>query len=102
LWKEGEQFVKREVTEQEVEEGRCQLKSLLQWITDNCDILSQPPSLRIGRTERQRFADLIGKESFDTILVASDAGRLLFSDDQRLRAVAKQEFGVNGVWSQRF
>jgi len=100
LWKEGDQFVKREVTEQDVEEGRCQLETLLQWITDNCDILPQPPSLRIGRTERQRFADLIGKESFDTILVASDAGRLLFSDDQRLRTFAKQEFGIDGVWSQ--
>jgi len=100
LWKEGDQFVKREVTEQDVEEGRCQLETLLQWITDNCDILPQPPSLRIGRTERQRFADLIGKGSFDTILVASDAGRLLFSDDQRLRTFAKQEFGIDGVWSQ--
>ena len=100
LWKEGDHFVKREVTEQEAEEGRSQLERLLQWITDNCDVLSQPQSLRIDRMERQRFTDLIGKESFDTILVASDAGRLLFSDDQRLRAVAKQEFGVDGVWTQ--
>ena len=100
LWKEGDQFVKQEVTEQEVEEGRYRLETLLQWITDNCDILSQPSSLRIDRAERQRFADMIGKESFDTILVASDTGRLLFSDDQRLRAFAKQEFGVDGVWSQ--
>jgi hypothetical protein len=100
LWKEGDQFVRRDVTEHEIEEGRSQLETLLQWITDNCDILSQPPSLRIDRMERQRFAGLIGKESFDTILVASDARRLLFSDDQRLRAFAKQEFGVDGVWSQ--
>jgi hypothetical protein len=100
LWKEGDQFVKREITDREVEEGRVHLETLLRWIDVNCDILPWPTTLRISRIERQRYAELLGKESFDTVLVAREAGRLLFSDDQRLRALASQEFGVDGVWTQ--
>jgi len=43
---------------------------------------------------------MIGPLFVDTLLIASEPGNLLYSDDERLRSFAKTEFKVDGVWTQ--
>ncbi|MEK7397218.1 MAG: hypothetical protein AAB116_09800, partial [Candidatus Poribacteria bacterium] len=43
---------------------------------------------------------MLGKPFFDTILISSDKDHILYSDDERLRSLAKNEFGCDGVWTQ--
>ena len=100
LSKEGDIFVRDEVTAEEVENNLVRLQDLLRWIETNCDVLPWPTSLNKRREERQELSEVLGEESLDTILVAAGEGRIIYSDDLRLRNVAKVEFGVEGVWTQ--
>jgi hypothetical protein len=100
LTKEGQHFVRREVTEAEVESYLLSLETLIKWIDDNCDILPWSPELSTKREERKELLELIGDESLDTILAASDPARALYSDDLRLRQLAKADFNVDGLATQ--
>lgn len=100
LTKEGQHFVRREVTEGEVEAYLLSLEKLIKWIDANCDILPWSPELSTKREDRKELLDLIGDESLDTILAASGPVRVLYSDDLRLRLLAKAEFNVEGLATQ--
>lgn len=54
----------------------------------------------MSRPRKEELEKLFGAPFVDTILVASEPGNLLYSDDMYLRQLAKTEFQVNGVWSQ--
>lgn len=100
LTKEGQHFVRREVTEAEVESYLLSLETLIKWIEVNCDILPWSPELSARREDRKELLELIGQESLDTILAACDPARALYSDDLRLRQLAKVEFNVDGLATQ--
>ncbi len=100
LDKEGDTFVKQEVSSQDVERSLAWLETLLNWINSHCDVLSWPVSIKMARSDRQRLSEILGEESVETMLVAAGDGRVLFSDDQWLRRLAAGELGVNGVWTQ--
>ena len=98
--RQGEQFVKHEVSAEDVERQLEWLENLLGWITSDCDVLAHPVSVRMDREKRKQLARILGDETLDSILVATGEGRILYSDDERLRGLAKGEFGVDGVWTQ--
>ena len=100
LTKEGGHFVRREVTEADVESYLLSLETLIKWIEVNCDVLPWSPELSTKREDRKELLELIGDESLDTILVACDPARALYSDDLRLRQLAKAEFNVDGLSTQ--
>lgn len=52
------------------------------------------------REQRRHLEKIIGPSSIETVLIASEAGSLLYTDDERLRTLAKREFKANGVWTQ--
>jgi tetratricopeptide (TPR) repeat protein len=76
------------------------LKKILKWINEHCTVMPLKNALSISAIRRKELQDLIGKESLDTILLASEEGHFLFSDDFALRVVAFQEFNVRGIWTQ--
>ncbi|MEN6554196.1 MAG: hypothetical protein ABFC34_15060 [Methanobacterium sp.] len=76
------------------------LEDLLVWIEHNCEVLSCRGALKINRNKRVQFNNLLSKSFMDTILIASDEGNLLYSDDGPLRLIAKEKFDVNGIWTQ--
>ena len=93
-------FVGREVSRQQVEAHVLSLEGLINWIDTNCDIVTWSPALASKREDRKELADMIGEESLDSILAAIHPGRRLYSDDLRLRRLAKEEFNVDGVATQ--
>jgi hypothetical protein len=100
LTREGQQFVRRKVTEAEVELYRLSLETIIKWIDTNCYILPWSPELSTKREDLKELVELIGDESLDTVLAASDPARALYSDDLRLRQMAKAEFNVDGLATQ--
>lgn len=54
-----------------------------------------------GETQEERsLSRLLSKEEVDGILLAKERGALLLTLDGRLRALAKQYYGIAGVWPQ--
>ena len=93
-------LVRQEITAEEVRKHVEHLESVAAWIEGNCDVLPCKPALRMSRPRKEELEKLFGAPFVDTILVASEPGNLLYSDDMYLRQLAKTEFQVNGVWSQ--
>jgi hypothetical protein len=57
-------------------------------------------ALDISQDKRTELNQLFGLALVDTMLIACEPGRILYSDDQWLRWYARVEFGVQGVWTQ--
>ena len=43
---------------------------------------------------------MLGIESYEAVLISSQPGKMLYSDDERLRSLARGLHGTQGVWTQ--
>lgn len=100
IGKNGEEFVRQEISPENMKSNIAFLDSLMELIDKHCDVLPCNRAIEINKTRKNQFDALMGASFIDTILIASDAGNVLFSDDERLRVIAKNEFQVDGVWTQ--
>ena len=106
--KEGDRYVKSVFTPEQVRKDVAYLKGIVTWVRENCDILPCNAALEINYFSRQKLNDLFQAVFIDTLLIASEPGYLLLSDDERLRLYAKTDFSVDaginldvdGVWTQ--
>jgi len=100
LGTEGDHFFLHEVTADEVQRSREYFEGIITWIKDNCEISPCTAALDMEQNEIQELEKLVGTSSFETLLIASEPGNLLYSDDWALRQVAKARFKLDGVWTQ--
>lgn len=98
--KEGDHFVRNTVSAEYIRQSVQALGDLITWVRHNCDILPVTESLRLERSYVRERGRLLGEENVDTVLIAKEPGRLLLSDDFVLRAIARTELEVKGVWTQ--
>ncbi|MBW4455307.1 MAG: hypothetical protein KME55_22770 [Nostoc indistinguendum CM1-VF10] len=98
--KEGNKYFIHETPPESVKSFADYLEKIIYWINTNCEILPCNAALDIKRDERMELEELIGTSFSDTILIASEAGNLLYSDDLTLRQFAKAKFDIDGVWTQ--
>ena len=106
--KEGDQYVKTDLNPEDIRRNVEYLTSIIKWIWENCEVDPCTRALEMNQLRKQEFYDLFQPLFVDTILIASQPGYLLFSDDERLRFYAKTNFGidagtdfhVDGVWTQ--
>tara|TARA_R110002167_G_scaffold77944_8_gene216087 strand:- start:17397 stop:21308 length:3912 start_codon:yes stop_codon:yes gene_type:complete len=98
--KENEHFIRQEVTEESIKNQIEKLESLIKWIRAECDILPVTESLQTERGYVKERGKLLGEENIDTVLISKSPGHVLLSDDFLLRAIAKTELDVEGVWTQ--
>lgn len=89
-----------EVTPEDTERRIKYIEELIQWVESNCEILPCNAALNVNRGERNKLNGLLGKCFADTLLVSSETGNLLYSDDCAFRRLAKLEYDVDGVWTQ--
>ena len=92
--------VMQEVPPEVVNAERSKLEQILNWIRDNCFVLPCNKALEIDRNKREELNQVFDSVMLDTMLIACEPGRILYSDDQWLRWYARVEFGVQGVWTQ--
>lgn len=100
IGKEGDKFVKQDISAEDIKRNLEYLEKVLGWITINCEIVPCKAALTAKRDQRQQLEKMIGSSSTETVLIASEPGTVLYTDDERLRSLAKREFNANGVWTQ--
>jgi len=100
IGKDGDKFTKEEITAEDVERNVKHLEAILKWIEDNCEIIPCTAALGMKSKRKQQLDQLIGPIFADSVLIASEPGNALYSDDERLRSFAEAEFNVSGVWTQ--
>lgn len=97
--KEGESFVKEEISPEQVAEGLEYFENISKWIEVNCDVLtSNKPRPQTG--EKRDTEEILGTSFVDTLSVAAKKDYILLTDDERLRSYAKSEYKIDGVWTQ--
>ena len=100
LRKQGEQFTKQEVTSEKVKRNISYLEKIIKWVKKNCNVLVVEAVEDISKEQKEKLEKIIGMPSLDTILICRKEGRMMLSDDERLRTVAKNDYGISGIWTQ--
>lgn len=100
LSKQGEQYINDEVSPERVAKSTDYIKSLLDIVEQHGEIKPVTSALNINAKRRDELEDILGDSSIDTALLANQDGYALLSDDERLRGLSAQEFGVRSVWTQ--
>ena len=95
-----DQYVRQEITADQVQENREYLEKLVKWIMKNCDILPVSAAGNMDREKRNQLEEFFGKSFADTMLISSESDKVLWSDDYRLRLFAAQGYNADGVWTQ--
>lgn len=91
----------QEFTPEQVSERKKYFEKLIEWINNNCDILPCWRALEIDTGKRQELNEVFGSAFVDTMLIAQEPGRILYSDDQFLRFYASYKDSLTrGVWTQ--
>ena len=106
--KKGNQYIKQIIKPEETKQGIEHLKDLIRWIRENCEVGQATVGLEMNQLRRRELNDMLQRHFLDTVLLASQPGHLLFSDDGRLRHYAKTSlnsdagtnFQIDGVWTQ--
>ena len=106
--KQGDKYVKHIITPEEVQREIEHLKDLIKWIRENCEVHPVTAALQINQLHKRKLDDVFQPFFIDTLLIASQPGCLLLSDDEQLRRYAKTgfnsdtgiDFDIDGVWTQ--
>ena len=89
-----------EISPEQVTQNSNFFEKIINWISDNCHVLPCNKALDINHSERTKLNEHIGTAFIDTVLIAGEPGRILYSDDQSLRYYARSDSNVPGVWTQ--
>ena len=84
------------------------LESVMAWVGENCDVLPCTPALEMNQVRKQELDNKFQAAFVDSLLIASEPGTLLLSDDELLRSYAKTylkidagtNYNVDSVWTQ--
>ena len=106
--KKGNRYVKQIINPEEMKQGIEYLKNIIHWIRENCEVGQATVGSEMNQLRRRELNDMLQQHFLDTVLLASQPGHLLFSDDGRLRHYAKTSlnsdtgthFQIEGVWTQ--
>ena len=98
--KEGEAYVKEEITAEQLQKNTAYLQTMFDWIQHNCEVIACEEALTLASVQRQKLYDLFGADAIDSVLLAKQEKRVFLSEDERLRNFAKNSYGVDGAWTQ--
>ena len=99
IYKDGDIFF-QQITADAIQEYIKKIQNILDWIYTNCEVMPCKKALSIKREKKKEYDNLFGRAFIDTILIASEEGNLLYSEEQLIRNVSKQEFNTHGIWTQ--
>jgi tetratricopeptide (TPR) repeat protein len=100
VWKEGNTFVRREITKEDVDAHLRSIESIVEWANTHCKIIPLPLEVEGDLEWKTRLKKVLDDATVDTLRTTRASGYVLYSDDQRVRSMAKYEFGTKGVWTQ--
>jgi len=88
------------ITPENIAEQVLFFEKILIWAMTNCKVLICKAALDINRHKRNEIQKMFGKSFIDTVLISSEPGRVLYSDDSILRTLAEKTYGIESIWSQ--
>jgi tetratricopeptide (TPR) repeat protein/transcription elongation GreA/GreB family factor len=98
--KQGGQYVKEEISAEQLNKNTEYLKGVIKWIEKNCLIIPCREALTLDSDYRDKLYELFGESFIDSILIAKQEKALFYSDDERLRSFATGTYQVQGIWTQ--
>ncbi len=106
--KQGNRYVRHMINPKDIGRNVELLKNLIKWIRENCEIIPCTAALQMNQLRKRELDDMLQPLFMDTLLIASQPGYLLLSDDGQLRTYAKTNFNsdagtnfqIDGVWTQ--
>jgi len=98
--KGSDKYMREEITKDRIKKNTDYLESIMTWINNKCEVIPCREALKIDPNRKEMMFETMDRSFVETVLLAKQEGVLFFSDDLWLRAVMKNEFGVEGVWSQ--
>ena len=72
----------------------------MEWVKQNCEVVPATASLDEKNNRLVDLEGVLGKSFLDSVFIAKGINGLLYTEDERLRSLAKTEFGISGVWTQ--
>jgi predicted nucleic acid-binding protein len=99
-WKERDRYVRQDITPESIEQGRKFLERIRAFVESAAEVVPTTKALELGKGDFEKFQEMLGRSGIASILVAKEHGILLYSDDLWVRGVAKNDWQVDGVWSQ--
>lgn len=100
LFKSGTDYMRREVSKDDIAESIDYFEALLDWLKENTEITPIPLEQNFKTTTRREMNELIGASFADTALIAAEHDALIYSDDFAYRALVENELGCSGIWTQ--
>jgi len=100
LWKEEDQYLHREITAESQKRGQDFLERIRSFVESSAEIVPASGMLDFEKTKFDELGNILGHDAIATVLVARERKLPLFSDDLGLRRLARNDWRVEGVWSQ--
>lgn len=97
---ENGEFIRTLISPENVDSNVRFLEAMLSFSRSKCVVLPVKAALSISKERKNQLDRVIGTSFADTLLLASEPGRVLFSDDERMRTLGRREHGTIGVWTQ--
>ena len=100
IGKHEEDFVRQDISAEDIRQNISYLKAISEWVQQNCEVIPVKARLDLRHEIIEHLDKVFGASFVDTIFIAKESGSLLYSDDETLRAIAKSEYNIDGVWTQ--
>ena len=106
--KQGKRYVRHMINPKDIRHNVELLKNLIKWVRKNCEVTPCTTAPKMNQLRKKELDGMLQPLFMDTLLIASQPGYLLLSDDERLRTYAKFQlnndagtnFQIDGVWTQ--
>jgi predicted nucleic acid-binding protein len=96
----GPGIVMDEFSPQQLEDQRSFYESLIEILGSKLEIRPTHELLNVEGDLLSKMEDAIGKPSVSSALLAKELNGVLYTDDFALRALSRNEYSVNGTWTQ--
>ncbi len=106
--KQAKRYVKHMINPKDIRRNVELLKNLIKWIRENCEVTPCTAAPKMNQLRKKELDGILQPLFIDTLLIASQPGYLLLSDDGQLRTYAETNFNsyagtnfqIDGVWTQ--
>jgi hypothetical protein len=98
--KEGDRYVYHKVSSETLSQRQHFFENLRHFIESTTEVVPAPYALEIEREHFENMKDIFSAGASASVLAAKGRGIPLYADDWGLRQIAKNDWQVEGIWSQ--
>ena len=91
LGKEGDHYIRTEITEESYKRGKAFVQGMGDFIATACEIVPHEEVLGMDPERYEQLTKLLGVAATTTLLVAKGSQKIIFCDDQALKGIAAGE-----------